>query len=153
MHLDENEFFREATLRICGSVEIEKALWACVKYIGTFTNVDSVYLHYIKLEQKRGTVLAMADQEGGKQLNIRFDHPAPIWRYIGDGKNLPEEMIINQANQHPVGRQMLDIIGLTNRYSILMMRLIVDKKEVKVKSPKAKTKVSTSNCPAFAQTH
>ena len=25
--IDENEFFREAALRICGTFEIEKALW------------------------------------------------------------------------------------------------------------------------------
>lgn len=28
--MDENDFFREATLRICGNLEIEKALTQCL---------------------------------------------------------------------------------------------------------------------------
>jgi len=33
MIVDEKDFFREATLRICSSLEIEKALWDCFMYI------------------------------------------------------------------------------------------------------------------------
>ena len=36
MRIDEKEFFREATLRICGSLELEKALHHCLLYIVDF---------------------------------------------------------------------------------------------------------------------
>ncbi len=132
MKIDENEFFRESTLRICGSIEIEKSLWSCLKYLKEFIPADNVYFHYIKPEQKQGTVFAMADKKKGELLNINFDYPDPMWRYIGTGKNLPEEMILNKANQHPVGKQMLRIIGFTSRCSILMIRLSLGKEEVGV---------------------
>ncbi len=31
--VDEKDFFREVTLQICSSLEIEKALWDCLMYI------------------------------------------------------------------------------------------------------------------------
>jgi formate hydrogenlyase transcriptional activator len=42
--MNENEFFREATLRICGNLEIEDALWECLKYLKTVIPADSMNL-------------------------------------------------------------------------------------------------------------
>ena len=42
--MDENEFFRKATLRICGDLEIEKAMSACVRYLRDFLPVDRMFL-------------------------------------------------------------------------------------------------------------
>jgi hypothetical protein len=36
MEPDRNEFFRQATLRICSSLDIEKARFDCMRYIGLF---------------------------------------------------------------------------------------------------------------------
>ena len=44
MHVDENEFFREATLRICGSLEIEKALHSCFLFLQKYIPLDRAYL-------------------------------------------------------------------------------------------------------------
>jgi transcriptional regulator with GAF, ATPase, and Fis domain len=132
MKIDENTFFRESTLRICGSIEIETAWGEFFNYVKEFIPADNVYLHYIKLEQKQGIVFGMADRRGGRQLDIRFDHPSPIWQYIGDGENLPEELILNRADQHPMGRLMLEVVGVETKYSIMMMRLIIEKKEIGV---------------------
>jgi transcriptional regulator with GAF, ATPase, and Fis domain len=74
----------------------------------------------------------MADSTGGRRLDIKFDHPSPIWKYIKDGDDLPDEMIINSAREHPVGKLMLDIIGLKSNYSIMMMRQEMDREEVGV---------------------
>lgn len=132
MKINENEFFREATLRICGSIEIEKALSNCFNYMKTFIKADSAYLHYINLDEKTGTVFAKAEKDNGQQLNIRFDHPSPIWSFIGDGKTLPNEMILDKVDHHPLGKQMLKIIGLKGRYSGMMLRLSIGEKEVGV---------------------
>ncbi len=43
--LDENEFFRESTLRICGSLEIEKALENALLYLRRFIPADSILLN------------------------------------------------------------------------------------------------------------
>ncbi len=43
--VDENEFFREATLKICSSLEIEKALWKILIYLRQFISVDALFLN------------------------------------------------------------------------------------------------------------
>jgi len=130
--INENELFREATLRICGSIEIETALQSCFSYLKRFIKADNAYLHYINLDEKTGTVFAKAGKDRGQRLNIRFDFPSPIWRFIGDGKNLPNEMILDQVDRHPLGKQMLDIIGLKGKHSGMMLRLSIGEKEVGV---------------------
>ncbi|MBW1899086.1 MAG: sigma 54-interacting transcriptional regulator [Deltaproteobacteria bacterium] len=132
MQIDKNKFFREATLRICGSIEIEKALFGCFNYLKKYIKIDRIYLHYIKLKEKTGTVLAMADHKEGKQLDIRFDYPSPIWIFIGDGRSMPEEMLLNRADLHPLGKQMLRIVGINSKESVMILRLIIDGKEVGV---------------------
>ncbi|MBU0972710.1 MAG: sigma 54-interacting transcriptional regulator [Proteobacteria bacterium] len=132
MMINENHFFREATLHICGSVEIEKALSACYNYLSSILFIDYIYLHFIELEQKRGTVFAMADRHGGRRKNIRFDHPAKIWDFIGDGTQIPEKRLLNRADQDPLGKQMLQVIGIQEKISIMTLRLSLDNREVGV---------------------
>ena len=43
--VDENEFFREATLKICSSLEIEKALWNVLTYLRQFIPADAIFLN------------------------------------------------------------------------------------------------------------
>jgi len=43
--IDENEFFRESTLRICGSLEIEKALENALLYLRRFIPADTILLN------------------------------------------------------------------------------------------------------------
>jgi len=132
MAIDENEFFREATLRICGSIQVETALADCFNYLKRSIDADGIYLHYISPRKKSGTVFAMADHRGGRRLDIRFSHPDTIWRYIGTGLNLPEELILNQADQHPLGKEMARIVGLKGKLSAMILRLAIDGREVGV---------------------
>jgi hypothetical protein len=43
--MHEGDFFREATLRICGSLEIEKALWDCFMYLRGYIPADRIYFN------------------------------------------------------------------------------------------------------------
>ena len=42
--VDEKEFFKEFTLRICGSLEIDKALYDCLQYVRTVMPADTLLL-------------------------------------------------------------------------------------------------------------
>ncbi|MGA2028140.1 MAG: sigma 54-interacting transcriptional regulator, partial [Syntrophobacteraceae bacterium] len=66
MKLDENEFFRQATLRICSSLDIEKALFNCLQYIRLFMPASMMSLGLF--EPSTGVVrnLAMVDIAGSK---------------------------------------------------------------------------------------
>jgi hypothetical protein len=43
--VEENQFFREATLKICGSLEIEKALTKVLLYLRQFMPADGLCLN------------------------------------------------------------------------------------------------------------
>ena len=57
--IDENRFFREATLRICSSLDIEKSLSSCFQFIREYTPAG--YLSLIKYHYETGTVETVAD--------------------------------------------------------------------------------------------
>ena len=44
MKIDENEFFRQATIRICGSLDIDTAMERCFLYIKNFLPVTQMTL-------------------------------------------------------------------------------------------------------------
>ena len=43
--IDRNEFFMQITKRICGSLDIETALWSCFKYLEGVMPVTGMNLH------------------------------------------------------------------------------------------------------------
>ena len=45
MSIDENDFFRNATMRICSSLDIEVAMWRAMQYLKDFIPADEMYLH------------------------------------------------------------------------------------------------------------
>ena len=66
MEPDRNEFFRQATLRICSSLDIEKALFNCLQYIRLFLPASMMSLAL--LEPSTGVLrhLATVDHAGRK---------------------------------------------------------------------------------------
>ncbi|MBU3917536.1 sigma 54-interacting transcriptional regulator [bacterium] len=76
MKVDNNEFFREATLRICGSLDIEKALWQCLLYIRKFMPVTQMTLNLYNREMGIAEVVAHATPEMGKLTSIRSSMPS-----------------------------------------------------------------------------
>ena len=45
MDIDENGFFRKATLRICSSLDIEIAMCRAMQFLKDFIPADGMYLH------------------------------------------------------------------------------------------------------------
>jgi hypothetical protein len=62
--MDENEFFRQATLRICGNLEIEKALGSSLDFLRQEMPVDRMFLqfHDEGLNALRITAMATPNQ-------------------------------------------------------------------------------------------
>ncbi|HIJ68304.1 MAG TPA: sigma 54-interacting transcriptional regulator [Deltaproteobacteria bacterium] len=67
MKLDENEFFRQATLRICSSLDIEKALFNCLQYIRLFMPASLISLGLFEPSTGVLRSLAIVDHAGSKK--------------------------------------------------------------------------------------
>ncbi len=123
MPVDKNKFFREATLRICGSLKIEQALWHLFTYIRADIPSFEAHLHYYDPAGITRTI-AMADNSGGKRLNLKTTYPPEVKAYIDSGR-IGEEYIAGNTHEHPALKYVFK--GHHNsRLSTLAMRLGVD---------------------------
>jgi len=64
--LDENEFFRQVTLRICSSLDIERALFNCLQYIQLFMPASALNLGLF--EPSTGVLRSLATVDNAGRL-------------------------------------------------------------------------------------
>ena len=123
MHVDEKEFFREATLRICGSLDVATFLWESFAYIRDFIPSDSVGLTHYDAERGAHIALAKATAEGGSLLNIALPMPPDVRPFV-ERRDI-QTLIIDRAETHPTARPWLSQGLLDKDSSLLVLRLIV----------------------------
>jgi hypothetical protein len=68
--MDENEFFREATLRICGNLEIEKALFSCLQVLQKVLPADRMFLQRYDPGFGAMRTIATATLSGCRKLDL-----------------------------------------------------------------------------------
>lgn len=76
MKTDDNNFFREVILRICGSLDIEKALWNCFLYVRKILPADELILAVYKQNKGVIEIVASANANGGLQRMEKI--PVPL---------------------------------------------------------------------------
>jgi transcriptional regulator with GAF, ATPase, and Fis domain len=123
MQVDEKEFFREATLRICGSLDVETFLWESFMYIRDVIPSDHVVLTHYDVDKGEHIALARASVVGGSLLNIAIAMPSDVRPFV-ERRDI-QTLVIDRAETHPTARPWLSQ-GLLNRdSSLLVLRLIV----------------------------
>ncbi len=114
MDVDENEFFRQATLRICSTLDIEKAMVSCIQYIRKYMPADSMFLERYEPGLCAMRTIAFATASGGKKLNKLISIPPEGRADIEKWEPLkpPEVIIIDDPEAYPVSRKMIQSHGL-----------------------------------------
>ncbi len=124
MQVDEREFFREATLRICGSLDVQTFLYESFLYIRDYLPADGVFLTHYRLDKGEHAVLARAGAEGSSLLNLTVTVPPDIRTFVvRPDKETP---VIERAEMHPTARPWIAKGLLEKDASLLVLRLIVD---------------------------
>ncbi len=136
MQIDEKIFFREVTLKICGSLEIEKALWRCFLYIRNFIPASQMNLHLY--EQSLGVVetIAHAALDGGKLISIKtsFSHRA---RKILESLRSIRIKTFCDPNDRDALKEFalkLQTIGFSPDLEFVFLDLVIEKKFIGVLS-------------------
>ncbi|MCP4752290.1 MAG: hypothetical protein GY866_15460 [Proteobacteria bacterium] len=70
MTLNENDFFREASRRICSHLEIEKAMRLCMQYLEAFIPSDVMFLQLYEFELGSMRTVAKATVSEGVSLDL-----------------------------------------------------------------------------------
>lgn len=125
--IDDKEFFRNATLRICGNLEIEEAMCTCVRYMREFLPVDRIFLQIYESDLGAMRTVATATAENGRKVDLLTPLDEETRDPIQDhAAAAPKEVVvIDSEERNPVAREMLrfhDIQG----WSILRMRLATE---------------------------
>ncbi len=122
MHIDENDFYRKATTRICGSLEIETAMWRSLQFLKDFIPVDRMFLHLYESDLGVMRTIATATPSQGTKL----DHVTPLPKEVRDrveGRQ-PHVMILNDPELEPLSKTMIQHLGKPD-CSVLVLHLDV----------------------------
>ena len=124
MNVDENVFFREATLRLCSSLDIQTALKRCFEYIGllipvtgmnlSITDPDLNVLRYVAWV---GTALQAVSELVVSLPEEGRNERAALWK---KGEVIK---IINQPDAELGFVEFLERFGLTPNVSVMIMVL------------------------------
>ena len=122
--VDENLFFREATLRLCSSLDIEAALKRCYEYIRLFIPVRLMNLNIQDLEENtlRFVALVGADRPENYERIVHLPEKtrrekAAFWK---TGEVI---RIVNQPDPNKVSSEVLERLGLKGSFSFMGMVL------------------------------
>ncbi|MBW1909044.1 MAG: hypothetical protein JRJ11_05810, partial [Deltaproteobacteria bacterium] len=132
MIVDENDFFRKATLRICGHLDIEIAMSSCLKYIESFMPAETMYLQLYELNLGAMRVIAKATAKGGEKIDVLTPFPPEakdslaMKRADYEKSEIPNVMIFNHPEADPISSTMLESLGETKDSSILVMPLVME---------------------------
>ncbi len=124
LRLYDRDFFWEATMRICGSLNIEKALWQSLLFLQDYIPAEEAALNFY--DSKNGTVTLNihADKIGGHLVNFQAAYPPEIRAMLEDVSQL-DDFVDNRAEEHPIAKPILAAMG-KEKSSIINVRLIVE---------------------------
>ncbi len=125
-----SDFFKEATLRICGSLNIEVSLWESFKFLRNYLPADEMLLNIYSPDEGKLRVLAQATLEGGKWINRIVPLPYEVSKLVDlncSREKLPPDkvLIINKPQQHTIAKFLYSSMHLIDG-SMLTMPLFIE---------------------------
>jgi transcriptional regulator with GAF, ATPase, and Fis domain len=126
MHVDAMDFFRQVTIRICGSLDTESALFDTYRYIRRLMPLDEVsYTHFVP-DMGAIQFVACATRDGGKDLGLApMPLPPRLLQWLKQDIFQKEVYLINRPEDNPLSRVITEFRGMDADTSILVLRLIL----------------------------
>ena len=124
LKLYDRDFFWKATMRICGSLNIETALWHSLLFLQDYIPAEEAALLYFDHDTGTITLNAHANSTEGRLVNLQVAYPPEV-RTIMDDITQLEDYIENRAEKHPVAKPILLAMG-KDKSSLIVVRLIVE---------------------------
>jgi transcriptional regulator with GAF, ATPase, and Fis domain len=113
MTVNENVFFRQATLRICGHLDIERAMYECLNYLSTIISADLMCMEIYEPDIDSLRIIAKATHSECKRVDllIHMNHKAKsLMEKIYNKFKVsgwPDAVIINDPEKDPVARLIM----------------------------------------------
>ncbi len=129
MNINENDFFRQATLRICGHLEIEKALHECLRYLQTIIPTDLICLEIYEPDISSLRIIAKATPERYRKTDILIPMDNESKRLLDKiykkfmVSGLPNALIINDPDKDPAAKL---IMAKLNRHDASFLHMALE---------------------------
>lgn len=126
MTIDEKDFFQQATLRICSSLDIRTAMKRSLEYLALIMPADWMRLALYERGLSALRTIAVATSSG----DIKIDTIIPLSQKARDfltSSDLPEVRIVNRPDSDPVIREVQKHHGLPEA-SEIVLRLSIEGK-------------------------
>ncbi len=126
--VEESSFFKRATMRICGTLEIQVALWNCLTYLRDVMPADVITIHLSERGLGALRTIARADSSGGCRLDDLIPFSSEARAALRD-MQMRDIAIINDSTVNPLARCVHEYYG-DPVCSALVMPLVIDKKDL-----------------------
>jgi transcriptional regulator with GAF, ATPase, and Fis domain len=123
MMVDENSFFRQATLLICGNLNFEIALQDCLLYLKSFMPAERLHLNLYDRGLGALRTIAFANEKEARRADIVLPLDEKGKEYLDDPK-LPPAAIWNRVSMNPVAGPIVQLTGQSN-YSSMVLHLAI----------------------------
>jgi transcriptional regulator with GAF, ATPase, and Fis domain len=121
--VDENTFFRQVTLRICGNLDFEIALQECLVYLRSFMPGDRLHLNLYDRGLGALRTIAFATPTEARRVNTVLPLDDEGRKFLDD-PDLPPVLMWNRVLMDPVARSIVQRTGQLND-SIMVMHLAI----------------------------
>ncbi len=129
--MDDNQFFKQATLLICSSLDIATALHRCMRFIAGHLPVDWMTLNIFEPDAGGLRYIAAADADHGYKMDKIIKLPEDIIQMMKDGRRLQDHIIINRPYTSPLDRIIATEFNRTES-SMLVQRMLIEKERLGV---------------------
>jgi len=130
MNIDENEFFRQATLRICSSLNIDVSLGSCFAYLKGYIPADGMLLGLYDHQKNLVRNIAHAGSESIPIAPV-IAMPGELWGKITrEWTKEPETVIFNDLDRAEDHVKKVFTLFLPEDTSFLVMDLELDDERI-----------------------
>ena len=121
MIVNENEFFRQATLRICSKLNIESAMRECLVYLRAFMPADVIHMTLRDPELGLLRTIAIATPDEAKRVNIVIPLGEEV-KQLMKNEPMPPSIIIDPVPNF-VTKSLIAKTGLWEEHSSMRMTM------------------------------
>ncbi|MEH0021351.1 MAG: sigma 54-interacting transcriptional regulator [Desulfobacter sp.] len=118
-HINENDFFREATLTLCSSLDIERALHQCLCYVRQFMPADQMGFHVYHRDAGVVETVALADPGGGRAVSMKIPL-SERGRQMIDHRSLERVRFINRLGNDPITGPVADRLNVRDLSAVVI---------------------------------
>ena len=119
--MDENDFFRQAALRICGNLEIEEAMQTLLRFLKYAMPVTKIFLQYYDHDYNAMRSIAYASETKCSKLDFLTPLSKSAGEMAGNAPTEQDAFLIEDPQAFPVSHEMQKFHNLQTTSVIVMV--------------------------------